>query len=185
MSVTKQLAEAALDLTFPRIPGEAVEQAKLLIADALACGIGGYDSHTGRICREMAKELAGPPEATILALKSFDDPGRVHLIVGGYDKGSDLSPIADLANRAAGLYAIGKTAPAIMAAVKQGGRAFDCGTLEHAVEVAVARMRPRDILLLSPGCASWDQFINFEERGERFIQAVRREAGAISTPPRS
>ncbi|MSO93347.1 MAG: MmgE/PrpD family protein [Rhodospirillales bacterium] len=66
MSVTKNLAEVALDLNFERIPGEAVEQAKLLIADTLACAIGGYDSKTGRICRETAKEISGPPEATII-----------------------------------------------------------------------------------------------------------------------
>ena len=48
-----------------------------------------------------------------------------------------------------------------------------CGTLEQAVQTALARMQTNDILLLSPGCASWDQFSDYRERGERFSDLVR------------
>lgn len=118
------------------------------------------------------------PQATLLAVESFDDASRVHLIAGGYDKKIDLNAIAQLTPRIAGLYTIGDTGIAL---AKAAGRAGDghlvsCETLDRAVEAAVHRMRPGDVLLLSPGCASWDQFINFEQRGERFTQLVNRQS---------
>ncbi len=97
--------------------------------------------------------------------------GRVHLIAGGYDKGSDLSPIAHMAGDLGGLYTVGATGPAIAAA--SAGRAVECSTLERAVGAALERMRPGDALLLSPGCASWDQYVNFEQRGDEFVSLVR------------
>lgn len=109
------------------------------------------------------------PEASVLAVRAFAEPpepgaGRVHLIAGGYDKKSDLAPIAALAGRLAGLYAIGTTGPWLV----EHGRAHGCGTLEAAVSAAWERSRPGDVILLSPGCASWDQFTNYEARGEAF-----------------
>lgn len=117
------------------------------------------------------------PEATVLAVASFDDPSRVHLIAGGYDKGSDLSAIALLTPRIAGLYTIGKTGPTLAADAKsRGGFAVDAQTLDRAAATALTRMRAGDVLLLSPGCASWDQFINFEQRGDDFVRLVQRAA---------
>lgn len=114
------------------------------------------------------------PGATVLAVQSFPDPARVHLIAGGYDKGSDLSSIAQLAGHLGGLYTIGATGRAIVETTAGSGTdAAYAETLDRAVTDALARMKPGDILLLSPGCASWDQFSNFEERGERFAQLVR------------
>ena len=110
------------------------------------------------------------PGATVRAVRAFDDADRIHLIVGGYDKGSDLSPIIELAPGLAGFYTIGTTGPRLAEAVP-GARA--CGDLAGAVETARDLMGDGDILLLSPGCASWDQFDDFEARGRAFIELVR------------
>ena len=119
----------------------------------------------GLLCVNDSKSTV--PEATLLAVGSFPDPSRIHLIAGGYDKGSDLAPIRDLGPNLARLYAIGATGPALL-----GPNVSDSRDLETAVAEAASRMRGGDVLLLSPGCASWGQFVNFEARGERFRQLV-------------
>lgn len=109
------------------------------------------------------------PEATLMAVAAMDDRSRTHLIAGGFDKGGDLSGIDALGDELAGLYAIGTTAGSLLS----GRNAVRCGDIESAVACAAGRMSRGDILLLSPGCASWDQFINYEERGRTFADAAR------------
>ncbi len=125
------------------------------------------------------------PEAALLALDALAQPparlDSIHLIAGGYDKGADLAPVGALAPRLAGLYTIGATGPAIARAAS--GAARECHTIDAAVEAALARARPGHVVLLSPACASWDQFTNFEERGERFRALVRARADAKGSTP--
>ncbi len=109
------------------------------------------------------------PGATALAVDAMPDASRVHLIVGGYDKGIPLESLVECSRSIAGVYTIGATGPAL--AADTGG--IDCGTLEAAVACALSRMQDDDVLLLSPGCASWDQFDNYEQRGDRFRTAVQ------------
>jgi UDP-N-acetylmuramoylalanine--D-glutamate ligase len=128
------------------------------------------------------------PEAAGLAVEAFA-PGTVRIILGGYDKGSDFAELAELvARRCAGVYTIGATGDTIAALVEaaagwQADAAEEklpavrrCGTLDVAVQRALDDARASGgggVLVLSPGCASWDQFANYEERGERFAEWVR------------
>ncbi len=114
------------------------------------------------------------PQATTLAVDAICtrvEPCRIHLIAGGYDKGADLQPIAEMAPKLAGLYAIGATAQALCAQSSSG--AILCGTLQAAMQRVSERLTPGEFVLLSPGCASWDQFTNYEERGKRFYELAR------------
>lgn len=121
------------------------------------------------------------PQATMLALDAFPDErervfgGGVHLIAGGYDKGQDLAPIVLAAPELKGLYTIGATGGWL--AKGAGSHAIACGTLEVAMERMRERVSAGDVVLLSPGCASWDQFENYERRGERFAALVREVFG--------
>ena len=121
------------------------------------------------------------PKATVLAVKSFDEASRIHLIAGGYDKGLDLSPIVQLASKLGGLYTIGATGRALVDAATVASCCDFCGTLQVAVERAMSKMRTGDVLLLSPGCASWDQFDNYEKRGEAFVRLVTKHVHAPAT----
>lgn len=121
------------------------------------------------------------PQATKLAvesLKRMAPVGAIHLIAGGYDKGSDLSPIADLAPQLAGLYCIGSTAEKISSQATTN--TYLCHTLEHAMECIHTRAENNAMILLSPGCASWDQFENYEQRGNRFIELARSQQGTTA-----
>lgn len=105
----------------------------------------------------------------------------VHLIAGGYDKKIPLDPVAHIAPSLAGLYTIGQTGPALAAAALANGahaeHVHDTGTLESAFALAVACAKPGEAVVLSPACASWDQFTNFEARGDLFVSLVRAAAG--------
>ena len=108
---------------------------------------------------------ATTPAATLFAVKSFPDPRKIHLIAGGVSKGADLSSIVKLTAGLAGLYCIGSAANELST-----GGGNNCETLENAMHIIRAKIRPGDVVLLSPGCASWDQFQNYEARGNRFAQ---------------
>ncbi len=120
---------------------------------------------------------ATTPESTRLAVEAFDDSRTVHLLAGGYDKKVDLSGIVELAPRLAGLYTMGATGRSLAEATQEGHAEF-CETVENAVTRAVTRMKQGDVLLLSPGCASWDQFENYEVRGAAFCSVVE---GVVSS----
>ena len=111
------------------------------------------------------------PQAAMLAIDCFEQD-VVHVILGGYDKGADLRELAQhAASQCRAIYTIGATGSAIADAA--GAQAVRCSTLDAAVTKAISCARPGDVLLLSPGCASWGQFDNFEQRGEAFVEALR------------
>jgi len=113
-------------------------------------------------------------DATVKALSMFAD-GSVMLICGGRDKGSDFRPIRRLiGKKAAGVVLIGEAQKKISAALGAGVKKFFAPTLERAVENAYRHSVPGMSVLLSPMCASFDMFDNFEHRGRVFKAAVRR-----------
>jgi UDP-N-acetylmuramoylalanine--D-glutamate ligase len=115
-------------------------------------------------------------DATIKALESF--PANIHLILGGKDKGSDYSVLNDLLRqRVKRVYTIGAAAAKIESQIvspKGGGaEVVHAETLENALRKANAVAQPGDVVLLAPACASFDQFKNYEQRGQVFKQIVR------------
>jgi UDP-N-acetylmuramoylalanine--D-glutamate ligase len=136
---------------------------------------------------ELVRELSGvryyndsygtTPETATVAIQAFKEPKVV--ILGGSDKGADYSALAKvvaesnirkvlLIGEQAGR--IGKAlAAAGVSNVMPGGK-----TIDEIVATARAQAHPSDVVILSPACASFDMFKNYQERGEQFKQAVKR-----------
>jgi UDP-N-acetylmuramoylalanine--D-glutamate ligase len=117
-------------------------------------------------------------DSTLVALASFDRP--VHVVLGGRGKGQDFAPLrAPLAARAAGVHLIGEAASALRDVI--GDAARECGDLERALAAARAAARPGEVVLLSPACASFDQYEDFEARGRHFKELVGQMGSESST----
>ena len=98
----------------------------------------------------------------------------IRLILGGRAKGEDFEPFArELPENVASIYLVGEAADELAQALDAAEREYTrAGTIERAVELAAAVARSGDVVLLSPACASYDQFENFERRGEEFGRLV-------------
>jgi UDP-N-acetylmuramoylalanine--D-glutamate ligase len=111
-------------------------------------------------------------DATLKALDAF--PGRILVILGGKDKGSDYTVLQNpLRERAILALLIGAAADKIEKQIAGSVAIERAGTLERAVEAASMAARSGDVVLLAPACASFDQFENYEQRGRVFKQLVR------------
>lgn len=163
--------------------GDAVEDFRPQLADAIRS----FESLPHRL--EIVGQVGGVtwvndsqatiPDAAVRALASFPSP--VTLITGGRTKlnhpgAFDLLGRA-IAERAHRLITIGEAAPVITAAARRAGfpgaRVLDAGTLDKAVQLAAADTPSGGTVILSPACASFDQFTSFEARGEAFRSAVQ------------
>jgi UDP-N-acetylmuramoylalanine--D-glutamate ligase len=114
--------------------------------------------------------------AAIAALRGLDtaDQSRTVLIAGGDCKGADFSELAPVLEACArAVILIGRDAPMIAAVIPQSVVAIDVTSMQEAVERAAETALPGDRVLLSPGCASFDMFSGFAERGEVFKRAVK------------
>jgi UDP-N-acetylmuramoylalanine--D-glutamate ligase len=120
--------------------------------------------------------IATIPEAAIIACDAFE-PGTVIQIVGGFPKpGLTWDAMCDhLACRCKAVLTIGQIGSDLADRMRGAGgcTAEACDTLDRAVQRAKALARPGDVVLLSPGTASYGQFFNFEKRGEAFAQFAR------------
>ena len=116
------------------------------------------------------------PESSIKALEAF--PGQVILIAGGRDKNTDLAEFMNLVKQKVDqLILIGEAAARFAAAAQAAGvkNIVQAGSLAEAVETARQLARSPQVVLLSPACASYDMFDNYEQRGRIFKQLVRKE----------
>jgi UDP-N-acetylmuramoylalanine--D-glutamate ligase len=120
-------------------------------------------------------------DATLKALDAFS--GRILIILGGKDKGSDYTLLqARLREKAILALLIGAAASKIEKQIAGSVAIEQAGTIERAVETAANAARPGDVVLLAPACASFDQFQNYEHRGRVFKELVHQlERQAAST----
>ena len=161
------------------------------VADAVALpALGAFGGLPHRL--EFVREYQGvryyndskatSPEAAMTSLRAFDCP--VVMLLGGSDKGSSFGSFAEgLIKNAKAVVCMGQTGPAIAAAMRKAAtrqestplRPALCRSAEdlaEAVKAAQGMAEPGDVVLLSPACASFDWFSNYEERGERFKRIV-------------
>lgn len=139
---------------------------------------------------ELVAEIAGVrwindskgtnPGATMAALEGLGQAGsgKVVLIAGGDGKGADFAPLAPvLARHARALVLIGRDAPLIGAVAPAGLPMQAAADMDAAVAQAASFAHPGDLVLLSPACASFDMFDDYQHRGRVFSEAVARLAG--------
>lgn len=152
-------------LSFPGLPHRMEEVARL-----------------GRV-RFINDSKATNPAAARQALASYED---VYWIAGGRLKGSGVSELAPLMSRVAKAYLIGESAETIAAQLKDRAVVEIARTLDRAVEAAAHDAaesgRAAPVVLLSPACASFDQFKSFEDRGDVFRSLARGLPGAVLEP---
>jgi UDP-N-acetylmuramoylalanine--D-glutamate ligase len=158
----------------------AVTLAREMSLDAVREGLatfGGVEHRLEEVATHDGVLYVNDSKATnvasaIAGIEAFE--GGLHVILGGSGKNADYTPLAaPIRQRARAVYLIGETAEEIGAALGGSGVPLTrCGDLEHAVAAARAVARPGDTVLLSPACASFDQYASYEERGAHFRALV-------------
>lgn len=122
--------------------------------------------------------IATTPQSAIVALEAFEEPKII--IAGGYDKKLPFDELGEkIARRAKAAVLMGQTADKIADAIQAAApdpsqlRTERASSLAHAVDIAGRLAARGDIVLLSPACASYDMFENFQQRGRMFVDLVR------------
>ena len=163
----------------------AVTLARGLDVEAVVAGLrsfGGVAHRLERVAdidgvRYVNDSKATNVASTLVALAALGgDAPRLHLILGGQGKGQDFAALTDpVRAHCEAVYLIGEDGPRIGEALAcTGVQRHVCTMLDAAVAAAGAAARPGQTVLLSPACASFDQFADFEARGDRFRELVRR-----------
>jgi UDP-N-acetylmuramoylalanine--D-glutamate ligase len=113
--------------------------------------------------------------ATQKALSAFEDQSII-LLAGGLDRGNEFDELIPYLHHVKAIILFGQTARKLERIAKQAGieMIYHVDNVEKAVPVAYELSQPGDIILLSPACASWDQYKTFEQRGDIFISAVHK-----------
>jgi len=198
--------EPVLDIHEIRLPGRHnLENCLAAGAAAMARGVGrseiaeGLRTFSGVAHRlQMAGMVGGVTyvndskatnvEATLTALNAY--PRNTHLILGGRDKHSDYRPVASACTTGCkAVYLIGEATPLIESAFSEFRESWTgrdvpevhvCGDLEKAVRLAAKNAVPGDVVLLAPACASFDQYSDYEARGDHFRHLVEQLGGERS-----
>jgi UDP-N-acetylmuramoylalanine--D-glutamate ligase len=111
-------------------------------------------------------------DSTNVALQSFDEP--IWLILGGRDKGFPYTPLRKLVkDKVKGIFLVGESSKKIKKDLSGTTRFYESKTIENAVKRSLETAKPGDVVLLSPACASFDQFKDFEDRGRQFKKIVK------------
>ncbi|HEY1633666.1 MAG TPA: UDP-N-acetylmuramoyl-L-alanine--D-glutamate ligase [Acidimicrobiales bacterium] len=124
--------------------------------------------------RYLDDSKATTPAAVLAALSGLDS---VVLIAGGRNKGLRLDSLRDGAERVRAVVAIGEAVPEVEAAFAGASPVLKATSMDEAVRLASELARPGDSVLLSPGCASFDWYRSYGQRGDDFARAVRIHAG--------
>ncbi len=149
-------------------------------ADALRQAVGSFVSLPHRLefvaekhgVKYYNDSIATTPESTIVALEAFDCP--IILIAGGYDKKLPFAELGKkISGRAKAVILIGATAQKIAAEVCPPAGKYFANTLENAILKAQSLAQKGDVVVMSPACASYDMFENFEHRGAVFREFVK------------
>jgi UDP-N-acetylmuramoylalanine--D-glutamate ligase len=178
----------------PAIPGAhnrenaaaatAAARAAGISDDAIASGLRSFrgvphrleDVATVRGVRYVNDSKATNVGAALRAVAAFRD-FSLHLVLGGRGKNESYAPLADALEPGDHAYLIGEAAAEIAAALDEAGVPFTpAGDLATALTEAAAAASPGDVVLLSPACASYDQFRDFEARGDEFRRLVEELA---------
>lgn len=114
--------------------------------------------------------------ATQKALASFNQP--IILLAGGLDRGNDFMDLVPYLNHVKAMVVFGQTAKKLkeLAKIADLEQVIEVADIDEAVQQASSISEVHDVILLSPACASWDQYRTFEERGDMFINAVHKLA---------
>ena len=153
--------------------------------EAMRAGVSGFNGVPHRLqwvrtyhgANWYNDSIATAPERTMAALHSFHEP--MVLLLGGRDKKLPWEELAaELQTKAHCVVLFGEAAGLIEDALKKaqtpdGPEVIRCDLLEDAVKAAAEKCREGDVVLLSPGGTSYDAFLNFEERGDRFTEWVK------------
>ena len=115
------------------------------------------------------------------AIAAIDVVRDAVLIAGGRAKGADLSPLRSRADHLRAVVVMGESSADLVRVFEGAVKVHTAGTIEEAVDIAFAASRPGGTVLLAPACASWDQFRDYEERGDRFAAAASALSQKVAT----
>ncbi len=162
MAISRGVSADTVQKAFKKFKGAQHRIEKFLVYKGIAC----IDDSKGTNI-----------DSTITALKAVGTDNKIWLILGGRDKGSSYEVmLPHLQRYCKKVLSIGECMPKIKKELKGEFPIVECGVLEEAVKHAFKNGKKDDVLLLSPACASFDQFRNYEERGKAFKQICRRLA---------